>query len=115
MRRWLGALLIVFCFAGRAAAQFPGPQGPIMFSSNCLNTPQFGFAFLCFDTTKLVFYTWGTTAFVPIAEQLDVSWSGALGGMTATAVSPVWPHVRGILRICHVPPRSRGRARRARR
>lgn len=48
-----------------AHAQYPGPQGPIMFSSNCSASPQFGLAYLCFDTTKNAFYNWSSGTFAP--------------------------------------------------
>jgi hypothetical protein len=54
--------------------QYPGPQGPMMWSSNCANSPQFGFAQACFDTTKQGVYYWNSTAFSPAAN--TSVWSG---------------------------------------
>lgn len=72
--------LLASFFAPAAHAQFPGPQGPMMFSSNCASSPQFGFAQVCFDTTKQGIYYWNSTAFTP-AGNTSV-WSGGSATIT---------------------------------
>lgn len=71
-----------------ARAQFPGPQGPAMFASSCANSPRMGGASACYDTTLHVWYYWSGTAFTVIPELFTISWDGALGGMTSSAVAP---------------------------
>jgi hypothetical protein len=85
----LAALLVL---PNLARAQYPGPQGPMMFSSGCASSPQMGGAYLCFDTTKNAFYYWSGTAFVSLTAaggSFTLSWDGALGGMTNAAVAPM--------------------------
>lgn len=67
-------MLVASFFAPASHAQYPGPQGPMMFSSNCAASPQFGYAQACFDTTKQGVYYWNSTAFTPAAN--TSVWSG---------------------------------------
>jgi hypothetical protein len=70
--RWCA--LLIWLVSAYAWAQNPGPQGPIMWSANCVGSPQMGGAYLCFDTTKNGFYAWNGTAFAPAAN--SSVWSG---------------------------------------
>jgi len=88
MKRLLGGIVAVaFCLIGvnAAHAQYPGPQGPMMFSSSCVNSPQFGFAQLCFDTTTGGFYTWNTTSSAFVGASRDL----LMGGGTAVLSTSV--------------------------
>lgn len=88
------ALIAVVCallLPGFANAQFPGAQGPPLFSANCANSPQFGGAVVCYDTTNHTWNYWNGTAFaaLPQTAGFSLSWDGALGGMTSAAVAPM--------------------------
>lgn len=65
--------LVASFFAPAAHAQYPGPQGPIMYSSNCAGSPQFGTAFQCYDTTNQWMYYWNGTVFVPSGNAVTVA------------------------------------------
>ena len=70
MRYLLAVCALAFLLPALAYAQNPGPQGPMMYSSNCAASSRFGRAYLCFDTTRNSFYVWGTTSFIATAPTL---------------------------------------------
>lgn len=92
MKRFLGivgAVAALMIVPALARAQYPGPQGPPMFSANCANSPQYGGAVVCYDTTLHAWYSWSGTAFVQTFNTgAPLTWDGALGGLTASAVAP---------------------------
>lgn len=64
--RLLLSLFSLAALPSLAYAQYPGPQGPMMFSRDCAHTPQYGTSVLCYDTVAHTFYYWNTTVFSPI-------------------------------------------------
>jgi hypothetical protein len=63
MKRILASIAILLCVAAPSWAQYPGPQGPPMFSSNCAGSPQYGKAVVCYDTTLHTWMFWTGTVF----------------------------------------------------
>lgn len=99
MKRFLGivgvmaALLMVPMLAD---AQYPGPQGPPIFSSNCAGSTNYGKAVLCYDTTLHGWYYWNGSAFTStVTGPFSLSWDGALGGLTSSAVAPLIAPCKG--------------------
>lgn len=70
MKRFLSLVVVLAALVlpNLALAQNPGPQGPMMFSSGCIGSPDFGNAYLCFDTTLNTFNVWNGTTFSVISN-----------------------------------------------
>lgn len=70
MKKIITSLFVFIALAtcGIANAQHTGSQGPVMFSFDCPNSPQYGKITVCFDTTQLAWYAWSTSSnsFQPI-------------------------------------------------
>lgn len=71
--------LIASFFAPAGYAQYPGPQGPFMFSSNCAGAAQYGTAYQCWDTVNQWMYYWNGTAFAPSGNAVTVAKLPACG------------------------------------
>jgi hypothetical protein len=72
MKRYFNLILLTVALAlflpSISRAQNPGPQGPMMFSNACIGSPDYGSAYLCFDTVLNTFNVWNGTTFSVISN-----------------------------------------------